>query len=153
MIRLCPGWSGLRLYFALLLVVLPLAIPGVGQTLEVQNPGTGVIPLDKDWRFHLGDDKAWADPALDESNWERGHPGFAFYTDGIVEARNATGELYGFERLAALLRSDPSVEQMVEQACAFGQQDDITVFKVTRLAQSAPAHAARLSLATQISHA
>ena len=76
-----------------------------------------------------------------------------FYTDGIVEARNAAGELYGFERLTALLRSDPSVEQMVEQACAFGQQDDITVFKVTRLAQSAPAHAARLSLATQISHA
>ena len=76
-----------------------------------------------------------------------------FYTDGIVEARNAAGELYGFERLAALLRSDPSIEQMVEQACSFGQQDDITVFKVTRLAQSAPAHAARLSLATQISHA
>jgi serine phosphatase RsbU (regulator of sigma subunit) len=76
-----------------------------------------------------------------------------FFTDGIVEARNAAGELYGFERLAALLRSDPSIEQMVEQACSFGQQDDITVFKVTRLAQSAPAHAARLSLATQISHA
>jgi serine phosphatase RsbU (regulator of sigma subunit) len=76
-----------------------------------------------------------------------------FFTDGIVEARNAAGELYGFERLAALLRSDPSIEQMVEQACTFGQQDDITVFKVTRLAQSAPAHAARLSLATQISHA
>jgi len=76
-----------------------------------------------------------------------------FYTDGIVEARNAAGELYGFERLAALLRSDPSIEQMVEQACSFGQQDDITVFKVTRLAESAPAHAARLSLATQISHA
>jgi hypothetical protein len=76
-----------------------------------------------------------------------------FYTDGIVEARNAAGELYGFERLAALLRSDPSIEQMVEQACTFGQQDDITVFKVTRLAQSAPAHAARLSHATQISHA
>ena len=76
-----------------------------------------------------------------------------FYTDGIVEARNAAGELYGFDRLAALLRSDPSIEQMVEQACTFGQQDDITVFKVTRLAQSAPAHAARLSHATQISHA
>jgi Stage II sporulation protein E (SpoIIE) len=76
-----------------------------------------------------------------------------FYTDGIVEARNKAGELYGFERLAALLRADPSIEQMVEEARSFGQQDDITVFKVTRLAESAPAHAARLSLATQISPA
>jgi hypothetical protein len=92
MIRLCPGCCGLRVYFALLLTVLSLAGPGVGQTLKVQNPGTGTIPLDKDWRFHLGDDKAWADPALDDSNWEpirvdepwgqQGHPsytGFAWY--------------------------------------------------------------------------
>jgi hypothetical protein len=92
MIRLCPGCCGLRLYFALLLTVLLLAVPGVGQTLKVQNPGTGTIPLDKDWRFHLGDDKAWADPALDDSNWEpigvdetwgqQSHPsytGFAWY--------------------------------------------------------------------------
>ena len=76
-----------------------------------------------------------------------------FYTDGILEARNSTGELYGFERLAALVRSDPTVEQMVEEARSFGQQDDITIFRVTRLAQSAPAHEAKLSLATQIAGA
>ncbi len=73
-----------------------------------------------------------------------------FYTDGILEARNAAGELYGFDRLTALIRSNPTIEGMVEEACNFGQQDDITVFRVTRLAQSAPANAARLSLATQI---
>jgi hypothetical protein len=73
-----------------------------------------------------------------------------FYTDGILEARNAAGELFGFERLAALVASDPTIEQMVDQARNFGQQDDITIFRVTRLAQSAPAHEARLSLATQI---
>ena len=76
-----------------------------------------------------------------------------FYTDGILEARNSTGELYGFERLAALVRSDPTVEQMVEEARSFGQQDDITIFRVTRLAPSAPAHEAKLSLATQIAGA
>jgi hypothetical protein len=64
-----------------------------------------------------------------------------------------TGELYGFERLTALVRSDPTVEQMVEEARSFGQQDDITIFRVTRLAQSAPAHEAKLSLATQIAGA
>lgn len=73
-----------------------------------------------------------------------------FYTDGILEARNSAGELYGFERLAALVQSHPTIERMVEEACNFGQQDDITIFRVTRLAQTAPAHAARLSLATQI---
>jgi hypothetical protein len=76
-----------------------------------------------------------------------------FYTDGILEARNATGELYGFDRVAALVGSDRTIEQMVEEACNFGQQDDITVFRVTRLAQSAPATAARLRMATQIAGA
>jgi len=76
-----------------------------------------------------------------------------FYTDGILEARNTAGELYGFDRVAALVGSDRTIEQMVEEACNFGQQDDITVFRVTRLAHSAPADAARLSMATQIAGA
>jgi hypothetical protein len=76
-----------------------------------------------------------------------------FYTDGILEARNPAGELYGFDRVAALVGSDRTIEQMVEEACNFGQQDDITVFQVTRLAGSAPADAARLSMATQIAGA
>jgi hypothetical protein len=76
-----------------------------------------------------------------------------FYTDGILEARNPAGELFGFDRVAALVGSDRTIEQMVEEACNFGQQDDITVFRVTRLAQSAPANAARLSMATQIAGA
>jgi Stage II sporulation protein E (SpoIIE) len=73
-----------------------------------------------------------------------------FYTDGILEARNPAGELYGFERVTALVGSGRTIEQMVQEACDFGQQDDITVFRVTRLAQSAPAHEARLNMATQI---
>jgi len=76
-----------------------------------------------------------------------------FYTDGILEARNAAGELYGFDRLAALVQSHPTIERMVEEACNFGQEDDITIFRVTRLAQSAPAHEARLTMATQIAKA
>ncbi len=76
-----------------------------------------------------------------------------FYTDGILEARNPAGELYGFDRVTALVGSGRTIEQMVEEACNFGQQDDITVFRVTRLAQSAPATAARLSMATQIAGA
>jgi hypothetical protein len=73
-----------------------------------------------------------------------------FYTDGVVEARNETGELYGFERISGLAASNQTVEQIVETVCAFGQKDDITVLRLTRLAESAPAGAARLDLAAQI---
>ena len=95
-----------------------------------------------------------ADAAYDELVFTL-HEGetLTFYTDGILEARNPAGELFGFERLSALIGSHPTIEQMVEAACNFGQQDDITVFRVTRLAESAPAHAASLRLATQIAGA
>jgi hypothetical protein len=46
-------------------------------------------------------------------------------TDGVVEARSAHGELFGFERAQAW--SGKSAEQIVEAARAFGQEDDITV--------------------------
>ncbi|HTW81781.1 MAG TPA: PP2C family protein-serine/threonine phosphatase [Terracidiphilus sp.] len=46
-------------------------------------------------------------------------------TDGVVEARSKTGELFGFARAQNL--SSRSAEQIAETACAFGQEDDITV--------------------------
>jgi serine phosphatase RsbU (regulator of sigma subunit) len=58
----------------------------------------------------------------------------SLYTDGLLEARNALGELYGFDRLHALLAGRPSAQQATEAAVAFGQDDDITVLTLTRLA-------------------
>ena len=57
----------------------------------------------------------------------------ALYTDGLVEARSETGELYGFERVQSLFASRPSAQQATEVAVAFGQDDDITVLTLTRL--------------------
>ena len=64
------------------------------------------------------------------------HPGdqLSLYTDGLVEARSATGELYGFDRLQTLFATRPSAHQASEVAIAFGQEDDITVLTLTRLA-------------------
>jgi serine phosphatase RsbU (regulator of sigma subunit) len=64
------------------------------------------------------------------------HPGdqLSLYTDGLLEARNSTGELYGFDRLNALMASGPTAQQATEAAVAFGQDDDITVLTLTRLA-------------------
>jgi hypothetical protein len=61
-----------------------------------------------------------------------------FYSDGVIEAQNAQGELFGFERGRALSTQPASV--IVEAAKEFGQSDDITVVTITR--QSAIANAA-----------
>ena len=58
-------------------------------------------------------------------------------SDGIVEARNASGELFGFERTLQLSNSGASA--IAEAAQAFGQEDDITVLTL----QFAPAEVAR----------
>jgi len=58
----------------------------------------------------------------------------SLYTDGVLEARSATGELYGFDRLHHLFAARPTAEQASEAAVAFGQEDDITVLTLTRLA-------------------
>jgi len=58
-------------------------------------------------------------------------------TDGVVEARSTTGELFGFERAQAWSRK--SAEQIVEAARAFGQDDDITVVTLTLVDRTAVA--------------
>ena len=51
-------------------------------------------------------------------------------TDGVPEARNAHGELLGFERTASL--SAKTAEEIARLAQAFGQEDDITVVTLAR---------------------
>jgi serine phosphatase RsbU (regulator of sigma subunit) len=53
-----------------------------------------------------------------------------FYSDGIVEAQNPQGELFGFERSREI--SMNPVASIVETAKQFGQQDDMTVIAITR---------------------
>ncbi len=53
-------------------------------------------------------------------------------TDGVAEARNSLGELFGFERTAAI--SGEPAKSIVHTAQEFGQEDDITVLTLTRLA-------------------
>ena len=59
----------------------------------------------------------------------------SFYTDGLLEARSTSGELYGFDRLHRLFATRPTAQQVSEAAVAFGQDDDITVLILTRLAE------------------
>ena len=49
-------------------------------------------------------------------------------SDGVVEARSSSGELYGFDR-TALLTLRPA-DEIAETAAQFGQEDDITVLTI-----------------------
>jgi serine phosphatase RsbU (regulator of sigma subunit) len=87
-------------------------------------------------------------PYLDGQAWTSGAalplgilPGIAYETqaaqasrvlllsDGVVEARNSQGELFGFERTAALVRNGP--DALAAAAVAWGQDDDITIVELT----------------------
>jgi len=50
-------------------------------------------------------------------------------SDGVVEAQSTSGELFGFDRTAAI--SVQSAEAIAAAAQAFGQEDDITVLTLT----------------------
>jgi Stage II sporulation protein E (SpoIIE) len=59
---------------------------------------------------------------------------FSLYTDGLLEARNNAGEIYSFGRLQTLFATRPDASEATEAAVSFGQNDDITVLTLTRLA-------------------
>ena len=59
---------------------------------------------------------------------DAGSGAMTFFSDGVVEAKNGTGELLGFERLAAL--SVKPAQEIAKEAEHWGQEDDITVVQV-----------------------
>ena len=58
-------------------------------------------------------------------------------SDGVAEARDAQGQLFGFERIEAMLRQSITAAEVATVAQAFGQQDDISVMRVVRAAKAA----------------
>ena len=74
-----------------------------------------------------------AEVTYDETRFELA-PGdrLTFVSDGVAEARDAKGELLGFERMAGL--TGKRAMEIAETAQRWGQQDDITVLTVTRAA-------------------
>lgn len=62
-----------------------------------------------------------------------------FLSDGVVEARSTSGELFGFDRTLEI--SGSGAEAIAHAAVAFGQDDDITVLTLTRVAAGKPSTA------------
>jgi serine phosphatase RsbU (regulator of sigma subunit) len=77
---------------------------------------------------------------LDDNTYEEVrlylHPGdrILLMSDGVVEARQPSGELFGFERVHNL--TGQSAFYIADAAKAFGQEDDITILTIRRLAQA-----------------
>ncbi|MDQ2775257.1 MAG: serine/threonine-protein phosphatase, partial [Acidobacteriota bacterium] len=67
-----------------------------------------------------------------EQVWVDVEPGarLVFLSDGVVEARNKSGELYGFER-SRVISTQPASE-IARTAQTFGQEDDITLLGIER---------------------
>lgn len=55
-------------------------------------------------------------------------------SDGIAEATDATGQLFGFERVRDLLLTSRTAAEVADTAQNFGQADDISVITLTRIA-------------------
>ena len=53
-------------------------------------------------------------------------------SDGVVEATDPEGTLFGFERVAELLKNKASSAAIAEDAQQFGQEDDILVLQIWR---------------------
>jgi serine phosphatase RsbU (regulator of sigma subunit) len=60
-------------------------------------------------------------------------------SDGVPEATDEQGILFGFDRVLDLVGTEPSAAKIAEAAQAFGQEDDISVISVTRVPVAEPA--------------
>lgn len=91
---------------------LPPYAGGVEQPVEAELP-LGIV-----------DGVSYAETRL----WLKAGETLTFVSDGVVEAANAAGELFGFERTRAISGDGP--EAIARAAREFGQDDDITVVSV-----------------------
>jgi len=55
-------------------------------------------------------------------------------SDGVAEAQDAQGRLFGFERIGEMMSGRATAASLAGAAQNFGQEDDITVLTVARLA-------------------
>jgi hypothetical protein len=86
------------------------------------------LPLESSLPLGLAADTVYAEAVFQLSANQQ----LTLLTDGVVEARDKAGVLYGFERAAAL--SIQPAEAIATAAQAFGQDDDITALTLVHIA-------------------
>jgi serine phosphatase RsbU (regulator of sigma subunit) len=58
-------------------------------------------------------------------------------TDGLAEATNAEGQLFGFDRVQALVKAGKTASFIADEVQHFGQEDDISIVSLTRIPATA----------------
>ena len=106
-----------------LLILLAAAVSFRAQpsgSVKMQPLGSGAVQLPGPWKFHTGDDPAWASPVLDDSAWESvsadrpwGEQGHARYT-GYAWYRVRLNLHPASARSAGLSLLVPSVDDVYE---------------------------------------
>jgi len=90
----------------------------------IEMPCAGSLPLG------MAEGAEYAQTSLEMQEGDR----LVLLTDGVVEARNALGALFGFPRVESLLRDGAPGRALAEAAQEHGQDDDITVIRISRRA-------------------
>lgn len=85
------------------------------------------IPVDNGLPLGLAANSVYSESAFNLASNSQ----LTLVTDGVVEARDKSGTLFGFERAAKI--SNLAAEAIAQTAENFGQDDDITVLTLTRL--------------------
>jgi hypothetical protein len=88
------------------------------------------IPLAGSMPLGLSETESYAQTNVDMKDGDL----VVLLTDGIPEARNGQGAIFGFPRVESLLREGASVKTVAEAAQQYGQNDDLTVISVARAA-------------------
>jgi hypothetical protein len=88
------------------------------------------VPLAGSMPLGLRETESYAQATVEMQDSDR----VLLLTDGIPEARNEQGVIFGFPRVESLLREGASVRTIAEMAQQYGQNDDLTVIGIARAA-------------------
>ena len=106
----------------LLLLLFAFVVSGQAQSFDLATGRVPLASLDGLWRFHTGDNPAWATPSFDDSQWSLLKPTEGWPTQGYQDY--ADRQLVG---------TYPTAAALATAAQTFGQQDNIPLLIVRSL--------------------
>ena len=82
-----PAWLSTRVLCKLLCLLAMALAAGTlsAQSFNLQSGREPIVSLDGLWRFHTGDDPAWANPGFDDSKWPLLHVGTSWTRQGYPD--------------------------------------------------------------------
>jgi hypothetical protein len=116
--------GGNNFQWALIAWTSPLLVMVAGEAMRVPHRRWALLI----WPLGLAAETTYAESTFRLGAGQQ----LTLVTDGVVEARDKTGALFGFERTAAI--ANQPAEAIASAAQAFGQDDDITALTMARTA-------------------